>query len=206
MKTKKSARQLMEEAKEATSTPVATTRFAKFEQWPGTTEEMQEMVRAFEDEAHAIMCPSGMVLDDYKRLKEERDALERAVAEEGAVLDESLGEISATRDRWLPKLRELVATIDENFKNNFASIGCAGEIKLREDGENFGTGGWRFGSSSASPTCTSSTRTASRAASERQPRCSTSSPSRSSPARPSASWTRSTRAWTRGTSGRSSSA
>jgi chromosome segregation ATPase len=103
---------------------------------------MQEMVRAFEDEAHAIMCPSGMVLDDYKRLKEERDALERDVAKEGARLDESLGEISATRDLWLPKLRELVATIDENFKNNFASIGCAGEIKLREDGENFRN--WRL--------------------------------------------------------------
>ena len=143
--TKKNAQRLMEEAKEATGgrTPASDDALrAKFEQWPGTTEEMQEMVRAFEGEAHAIMCPSGMVLDDYKRLKEERDALERAVAEEGAVLDESLGEISATRDRWLPKLRELVATIDENFKNNFASIGCAGEIKLREDGENFRN--WRL--------------------------------------------------------------
>ena len=51
----------------------------------------------------------------------------------GAVARRSAAEIDALRAEWTPKLRRLVETINENFKRNFAAIGCAGEVRLRED-------------------------------------------------------------------------
>ncbi len=50
------------------------------------------------------------------------------LSDEMATMRESLG---AKKDRWLPALTELVETINRRFSQNFAEIGCAGEVHLK---------------------------------------------------------------------------
>ena len=45
--------------------------------------------------------------------------------------------IETKKQAWLAALRPLVDKINDNFKTNFASIGCAGEVKLHDAGDRF---------------------------------------------------------------------
>jgi chromosome segregation ATPase len=67
---------------------------------------------------------------EFKKRKAEIDAIEASLRAEEATLGTAQGDIAAIKDRWLPKLRELVDHVNEAFKNNFAAIGCAGEVGL----------------------------------------------------------------------------
>lgn len=134
--TKEKARRLKETAER--EAPMTEELKAKFADWPVLVEELEESIRLVENEADAILCPNGMVLEEYKRRKNEIDAIEASLRDEEARLGTAQGDIGSIKDRWLPKLRELVDHVNENFKNNFAAIGCAGEVKLNEDaGEAF---------------------------------------------------------------------
>ena len=111
---------------------------AQFETMAKTVESLEEEIHRIEDEADAIMCPNGMVLEDFKAKKDEIHALETGLVKEEDTLNAANAKIADIKGRWLPRLRELVEHINENFKSNFASIGCAGEVKLNEDaGESF---------------------------------------------------------------------
>lgn len=123
--------------------PLTEELMQKFNEMPVLVEELEEAIRLIEDEADAILCPNGMVLEDYKRRKAEIDDLVLSLRTEEEELANAQGEIGSLKDRWLPKLRDLVAHVNENFKANFAAIGCAGEVKLNEDaGERFEA--WRL--------------------------------------------------------------
>ena len=116
---------------------------AQFETMAKTVEKLEEEIQRIEDEADAIMCPNGMVLEEFKSKKDEIHQLETSLVTEENELNESNEKIDDIKGRWLPRLRELVEHINENFKSNFAAIGCAGEVKLNEDaGESFEN--WRL--------------------------------------------------------------
>ena len=135
VKTKEKARETKQAAEsEAPMTPELQEKFLEY---PATTEELDETIDAIETEADAILCPNGMVLEDFKRRKQEIDAIEADLKTGEAELTEKQSDIATVKDAWLPKLRELVDNINEQFKNNFAAIGCAGEVKLEERGDAF---------------------------------------------------------------------
>ena len=73
------------------------------------------------------------MLEDYKSRQTQIAEIESTLGAQEGSLGRSTGDIAALKLKWLPKLRELVERINENFKHNFASIGCAGEVRLRED-------------------------------------------------------------------------
>ena len=106
---------------------------AKFAQWDNDLAILEESIRMIEDEADAIMCPNEAVLEDYKARQRECESIEAGLVEQERSLGTAAAEIDALRAEWTPKLRRLVETINENFKRNFAAIGCAGEVRLRED-------------------------------------------------------------------------
>jgi len=106
---------------------------AKFAQWDNDLAILEESVRMIEDEADAIMCPNEAVLEDYKARQRQVETIEAGLVDQERSLEGSAAEIDALRAVWTPKLRRLVETINENFKRNFAAIGCAGEVRLRED-------------------------------------------------------------------------
>ena len=106
---------------------------AKFAQWDNDLAILEESVRMIEDEADAIMCPNEAVLEDYRARQRQAEEIEAGLVGQERSLGTAVAEIDALRAKWTPKLRRLVDTINENFKRNFAAIGCAGEVRLRED-------------------------------------------------------------------------
>ena len=83
------------------------------------------------------MCPNDMVLQDFRDRQEERNRLRDDLTTKGGNLSERLEVIETKKQAWLAALRPLVDKINDNFKNNFASIGCAGEVKLHDAGDRF---------------------------------------------------------------------
>ena len=106
---------------------------AKFAQWDNDLAILEESIRMIEDEADAIMCPNEAVLEDYRARQRQAEEIEAGLVGQERSLGTAVAEIDALRAKWTPKLRRLVDTINENFKRNFAAIGCAGEVRLRED-------------------------------------------------------------------------
>ena len=106
---------------------------ARFAQWDNDLPILQESIRMIEDEADAIMCPNEAVLEDYRARQRQAEEIEAGLVGQERSLGTAVAEIDALRAKWTPKLRRLVDTINENFKRNFAAIGCAGEVRLRED-------------------------------------------------------------------------
>ena len=98
---------------------------------------IDECVRAFEEAADEIMCPNDMVLQDFRDKQVERNRLRGDLTEKGGDLNERLEVIETKKQAWLAALRPLVDKINDNFKTNFASIGCAGEVKLHDAGDRF---------------------------------------------------------------------
>ncbi|KAG2448841.1 hypothetical protein HYH02_006192 [Chlamydomonas schloesseri] len=71
-----------------------------------------------------------------EREKELREEGAKAAAYEADV-DKTAQEVEALKASWLPELQGHVAAVNEALRRNFASIGCAGEVALREDGDAF---------------------------------------------------------------------
>ena len=105
----------------------------QFSKWADDLAVLEEAIKMFEDEADAIMCPNEAVLEDYKGRQKQIEDIEATLGGQAESLAESTAVIETLKTAWLPKLRELVEQINENFKTNFAAIGCAGEVRLRED-------------------------------------------------------------------------
>jgi len=106
---------------------------AQFAKWDNDLNVLEESIRMFEDEADAIMCPNEAVLEDYKARQRHVEEIENSLVDQEKSLHSSIAEITEIKNQWLPRLRALIENINENFKQNFASIGCAGEVRLRED-------------------------------------------------------------------------
>ena len=60
---------------------------AQFETMAKTVESLEEEIHRIEDEADAIMCPNGMVLEDFKAKKDEIHALETGLVKEEDTLN-----------------------------------------------------------------------------------------------------------------------
>lgn len=79
--------------------------------------------------------------DQAIRLYEERllkiDALTKTIENFEGDLATLTEEIKTIRDQWEPKLDQLVSVISDAFSHNFARIGCAGEVGVHKDEEDF---------------------------------------------------------------------
>ena len=107
------------------------------DEWQEILPGIDECIRTFEEEADAIMCPNDMVLQEFRNKQEERNRLRAVLEESGGSLEEKQRVIEEKKQAWLGALRPLIDRINDNFKTNFASIGCAGEVKLHDAGEAF---------------------------------------------------------------------
>ena len=107
------------------------------DEWQEILPGIDECIRTFEEEADAIMCPNDMVLQEFRNKQDERNRLRAVLEESGGSLEEKQRKIEEKKQAWLGALRPLIDRINDNFKTNFASIGCAGEVKLHDAGEAF---------------------------------------------------------------------
>ncbi|KAH9854875.1 P-loop containing nucleoside triphosphate hydrolase protein [Lenzites betulinus] len=73
------------------------------------------------------------VIDLYNKRKAEIDALTATIEERQTRMQRIEQSITAARDNWQPELEKLVNSIGQKFSAAFDRIGCAGEIRIRED-------------------------------------------------------------------------
>jgi chromosome segregation ATPase len=104
---------------------------------PDDLQELQELIDGTTAEADAILCPNPGVMQEYKARAAEIASLEKEHRDKAKELAGHQGKIDAIKAAWLPRLRELFGKVSEAFAKSFASIGCAGEVRLSEAEDDF---------------------------------------------------------------------
>mmetsp|Transcript_64065 Transcript_64065/g.202670 ORF Transcript_64065/g.202670 Transcript_64065/m.202670 type:complete len:1081 (-) Transcript_64065:249-3491(-) len=109
----------------------------EFHKLPGEETELINLISDRERDAGLVVCSNENAIKEYEERAEKLQTLEGQLREEEAELEAGRGKINTERDEWLPKLKELIAKVDENFQRNFEAIGCSGEVQLEEAGEEY---------------------------------------------------------------------
>ncbi|RPD67470.1 P-loop containing nucleoside triphosphate hydrolase protein [Lentinus tigrinus ALCF2SS1-7] len=98
-----------------------------------STDEWRADLDQGREELEMNMATNANVVEQYNKRKAEIDVLSAKI--EG--LDQRMKKIEQgikmARDNWQPELEKLVGSIGKKFSAAFDRIGCAGEIRIRED-------------------------------------------------------------------------
>ena len=130
------AKQLHADAEKVTG-PLDDERLKAFEELPSDANELEDLIAATTAEADAIMCPNPGVMQEYKARAAEIVTQERAHRDKAEELAGHQEKVDATKAAWLPRLRELFGRVSTAFSTALAGIGCAGEVRLAEEGDDF---------------------------------------------------------------------
>ena len=79
----------------------------------------------------------GQVIKEYEQRQKRIDHLKEKLGDCHHALEELGGKITELREKWEPELEELVGSISESFGYNMAQIGCAGEVAIFKDEDDF---------------------------------------------------------------------
>lgn len=112
-------------------------RKAAFNELPDTEAELEALIETTTAEADSILCNNPGAVAEYTKKKAEIAELSRSHAKAAAKLAGAQAHIDGVKAAWLPKLRALFARISAAFGSAMAAIGCAGEVRLHEAGDNF---------------------------------------------------------------------
>lgn len=77
------------------------------------------------------------ILQQYEKRQREIEKLEDRVNNFDAELARLNESISRIRGQWEPELEKLVSEISDAFSYNFAQIGCAGQVNVSKNDEDF---------------------------------------------------------------------
>lgn len=117
------------------------------------TEEEQTIVQkysdlssleALEQEVQAVSARLEMMAEGnpgaikaYEKREEEMSKTQELLEQHSAKLEDAKQQIAEIRARWEPELDALIAKISDAFAHNFQQIGCAGEVAVNKDEEDF---------------------------------------------------------------------
>jgi chromosome segregation ATPase len=77
------------------------------------------------------------ILKTYEKRKDDIERTTAKLDEHTANLENIKAKITEIRGLWEPELDALVAKISDAFAHNFEQIGCAGEVQVYKDEEDF---------------------------------------------------------------------
>ncbi|KAJ4369068.1 Structural maintenance of chromosomes protein 5 [Neocucurbitaria cava] len=117
------------------------------------TEEEREIVReyrelpsleALEQEVDAVSARLEMMAEGnpgaikaYEKREDEINKTKEKLEQHSAKLEDAKQQISDIRAQWEPELDALIGKISDAFAHNFQQIGCAGEVAVYKDEEDF---------------------------------------------------------------------
>ena len=135
-KMQEDARRLKQSAESAA--PLTSELNEKFLRYPNTLDALLTDIQHRQIEADAIIISDPAAMAAYQRRCDEIQSLRNQVT----VLDDQAQgfreHIEEWKGRWLPELRRIVSIVNETFSFNFARVGCAGEVALKEaEGDDF---------------------------------------------------------------------
>jgi chromosome segregation ATPase len=119
----------------------------------GLTEEEREIIKeynklpsldALEQEVQAVTARLDMMAEGnpgairaYEKREEDIARTREKLEQYTGSLEETKEQIIEIRQQWEPKLDALIRKISDAFAHNFTKIGCAGEVEVYKDEEDF---------------------------------------------------------------------
>lgn len=100
-------------------------------------EELEQEVMAVEAQLSMMTEGNHGVIETYEKRKEEITRTEAKLDKLTADLEDIRQRIIEIRQKWEPELDALVRKISGAFAHNFKQIGCAGEVEVYKDQEDF---------------------------------------------------------------------
>lgn len=91
-------------------------------------EDLEADIDTIKADLELVQGGDQRVIDEYEKREETIRNLKGRLDNSKAKDDEIAAVIQETRDLWETKLDELVGTISDKFSENFARIGCAGNV------------------------------------------------------------------------------
>ncbi|XP_043691103.1 structural maintenance of chromosomes protein 5 isoform X3 [Telopea speciosissima] len=119
--------------REAESIAVITPELEQeFLKMPSTIEDLETAIEDNISQANSILFLNQNILEEYESRQRKIEAISRKLEADDMELKRCLAEIDALKGKWLPRLRNLVAKINETFSRNFQEMAVAGEVSLDE--------------------------------------------------------------------------
>ncbi|CAH1757333.1 4927_t:CDS:10 [Entrophospora sp. SA101] len=105
-----------------------------------TLEEIEDAITDEKAKANLHHTVDPRVVDMYDERQAKIDSLRSQLETRNSTLTALNNEIAEKRQRWEPRLYELVKKISDNFSEAFDKIGCAGEVRINanEDYDKWG--------------------------------------------------------------------
>ncbi|KAI0329648.1 P-loop containing nucleoside triphosphate hydrolase protein [Cubamyces sp. BRFM 1775] len=98
-----------------------------------SSDEWEAELQQRREELDMNMNTNANVVDQYNKRKAEIETLTATIEEREKRILRIEQSIKTARENWQPELEKLVASIGQKFSAAFDRIGCAGEIRIRED-------------------------------------------------------------------------
>ncbi|KAG2448839.1 hypothetical protein HYH02_006190 [Chlamydomonas schloesseri] len=99
-----------------------------------------ELLKAAEEkaaEAEAIVVNNTNVIEAYQSRQRQIEELTTDLQGQEQRVQMLTARVEEIKGSWLPVIKDMVTTINASFSHNFKEIGCAGEVRLYEDPDDF---------------------------------------------------------------------
>ncbi|KAE9616263.1 putative structural maintenance of chromosomes protein [Lupinus albus] len=109
----------------------------EFLEMPTTIEELEAAIQDTISQANSILFVNPNILEQYEHRQQQIGDLAAKLEASKKESMKCLAELNDIKGKWLPKLRNLVAQINETFSHNFQEMAVAGEVSLDEHDMDF---------------------------------------------------------------------
>ncbi|TRM70021.1 P-loop containing nucleoside triphosphate hydrolase protein [Schizophyllum amplum] len=100
---------------------------------PLSSEDLQGKLETEEAKLELNATTNPGVVEQYEKRKRDIELLEKTIEKEQKEAAGYEKRIKRAQDNWKPALEKLVSSIGKKFSATFDRIGCAGEVRIRED-------------------------------------------------------------------------
>ncbi|KAI1335364.1 hypothetical protein F5Y15DRAFT_420026 [Xylariaceae sp. FL0016] len=98
-----------------------------------TPEDLQNEIAAEENKLHFVHAVDKNVLEQFKSRAQKIEDLNRKKEAYTAKLESLTRKIDELKQKWEPKVEEIISRINDAFAYNFEQISCAGEVGIHKD-------------------------------------------------------------------------
>jgi chromosome segregation ATPase len=103
----------------------------------GSLDALEQEVQAVAARLDLMVEGNPGLIRTFEKRKDEIAKSEEKLQELTANLESAKGKIVEIREQWEPELDALISKISNAFAHNFEQIGCAGEVSVYKDEEDF---------------------------------------------------------------------
>lgn len=102
-----------------------------------TLAELEQEVQSVEARVSMMAEGNPGAIKLFEKREEEINKTKEKLEQHVASLETIKGHITEIREHWEPELDALISKISDAFAHNFEQIGCAGQVEVNKDEEDF---------------------------------------------------------------------